>query len=42
MRAGRIVQRGRREDFLERPADDFAAEFIRSQTEGIVAARAAS
>lgn len=42
MRAGRIVQRGCRDDFIERPIDDFAAEFIRSQTEGIIGKRVAS
>jgi osmoprotectant transport system ATP-binding protein len=35
MRAGKIVQRGRRADFLERPADDFVEEFVRSQVDGI-------
>ena len=42
MRKGSIVQRGHRDDFLDNPADDFAAEFIRSQTEGIVGKRVAS
>jgi len=31
MRAGRIVQRGRPMDLLERPADPFVTEFIRAQ-----------
>ena len=35
MKDGRVVQRGTREDFLERPADDFAASFVEAQTEGV-------
>jgi osmoprotectant transport system ATP-binding protein len=35
MNRGRIVQQGTREDFLERPADEFAEAFVRSQVEGI-------
>jgi osmoprotectant transport system ATP-binding protein len=31
MRRGRIVQRGRPMDLLERPADPFVTEFIRAQ-----------
>jgi osmoprotectant transport system ATP-binding protein len=35
MREGRVVQDGARTDFLERPTDDFVAEFVRAQTRGI-------
>jgi osmoprotectant transport system ATP-binding protein len=42
MRAGRIVQRGSRDDFLSRPIDEFAAEFVRSHTDGLIDRRAAS
>ncbi len=35
LRDGRVVQQGVRADFLERPADDFVAEFVRAQTRGI-------
>lgn len=31
MRAGRILQRGRAEDLIERPADPYVGEFIRAQ-----------
>ncbi|HTT39873.1 MAG TPA: ATP-binding cassette domain-containing protein [Burkholderiales bacterium] len=31
MREGRIVQRGRLDDLLQRPADPFVAEFVRAQ-----------
>jgi osmoprotectant transport system ATP-binding protein len=35
LREGRVVQDGARADFLERPADDFVAAFVRAQTRGI-------
>jgi osmoprotectant transport system ATP-binding protein len=35
MREGRVVQDGVRSDFLERPANDFVADFVRAQTRGI-------
>lgn len=37
MNAGRIVQMGRLDDFRERPANDFVAEFLRSHFEPQVA-----